>query len=145
MKSLFTQLLIIFYAIMSGHVLFALIAVFQLHAGAGEVQTGYEMFLYIAAAVTIFSIGGAYLVYRNKIAVIQKMQAHTDKLMEWRTASIIKFALLEMPCLLNIVFLILTNDRMYLYMYVLVAVIMLLNKPVKYKVVEDLHLQSEDF
>lgn len=138
--SQFKQMLIVFYAIMFGHTAFALIAVFGLHAGAVPPSQDYDIFIYVSIAISIGATAAAYVYYRNKIAALQTEENTDIKFTGWRSAFIVKIALLEMPCLLNIVFLIVSNNKIFLYLYILFAIIMLLNKPTLYKLEEELQI-----
>ena len=142
-NNFYRQVIVIFYAIMTGHVLFASVVVFFLQSGFANVGEQENLFLYVSIAISVLGVSSAYTLFRLKTNTINPEDAPDIKLSAWRTAFILKLALLEMPCLLNIIFYLLTNNKLYLYIYVLLAIIMLINKPARYAIADAVHMDDE--
>lgn len=142
-RAKFSQMLILFYAIMFGHTLFALAVVFILNGEIATLDSSNNIMLYVSAFVSISAVAAAYTLYKSRINNIPENEATDKKLDLWRTAFLIKMMLIDAACFLNLTFLMLTNNRIFLYLYVLMAIIMLMNKPSQYKTMEELQIGDE--
>lgn len=139
----FSQILITFYAIMFGHTLFAVIVVFILKGEIATLESSDNIMIYVSACISASAVAAGYMLYKSRINSIKEQDATDKKLDMWRTAFLIKMMLIDTACLLNLVFLLLTNNRIFLYFYVLMAIIMLMNKPSQYRTREDLQIGDE--
>lgn len=139
----FSQMLILFYAIMLGHTMFALVIVLILKGEMATLDSSNNMLLYVSAFISTSAVAAGYILYKSRINRIQENDATDKKLDMWRTAFLIKMMLIDVACFLNLTFLMLTNNRIFLYLYILMAIIMLMNKPSQYKTIEELQIGDE--
>lgn len=140
LSTMFLTNMTIFYAVMIGHTAFALTVVFVLKGAMATIDPANNNLLYLAIALSITAVSGGYMLYKSKVDAIPKGGDALKKLTLWRSAFILKIALIDAACLFHLVFLMLTNNRIYLYLYILMAVIMLLNKPMQSRIMEELQI-----
>jgi hypothetical protein len=141
-KQTFQQILIIFYSIMVGHLLFASVVVFALKPLPND-HYDTNMLMSIATAISVVAVMLGYWMYQQQVLKIAKTEgAPQEKLVKWRTPFIVRLAMIESACLLNLVLLLVTGSSIFLYIYIGVAVAMLFAKPRHFKTAEELGLDQ---
>jgi len=123
---IFKQMTAIFYAVMSGHMLFACIIVFMLKPQPSDMDD--KLFVSLGGGLGLALVMIAFWLYSQRIEQIRTKDADM-RLQHWKIPVIIRFAAIDGACLLNLVFLLLTGNSIFLYFYVAAAIAMLYAKP----------------
>ena len=135
------QMQIIFYAIMSGHIIFACLVVFVIPSDASF--TPGDLMLSIDMALVLLLLFYAFYFYRQRTAAIAaKYIADDEKLGEWRATAITRWALIDFVCFAQIAFLFISGNNLFLYAYVVGALAMMYTKPAPATVQSELRLKS---
>ena len=95
----------------------------------------------------IFSIGGFFAgsqIFKKRLADIRLQNNIKDKFELYRGACIIQWALIEWPCLFNIISFIVTGDYTFLYLAGALILTFVRLSPSKLKLVEDLQLSEDE-
>ena len=133
-------------AMLGGQVFFALIAYFLV--SSGYINTGNdslrEIFKLIVPIFTLVSVMLSHFLFRNQISNANTKAGLYDKLMNYRTAVIVKLAFLEGPAIFSIVGYLLTTNGYFLIPGGLVILIFLVNKPSRNSLVYDLNLKGNE-
>lgn len=146
-KDYFKAMHILFFALLAGQVMFALIVlIFNL---MGIITEGFDDSVSnIFIAVNILFIGSCLyasnFVFQNKMKSIDAMAPLSSKLAEYRSASIIKWALLEGPSFLAIIFTFLTGNLIFLGLAALVMIYFVTMKPNADKAANEMGLDYEE-
>jgi hypothetical protein len=145
-KDYFKAMHIMFFALLAGQVMFALIVL--IFSQMGIIAGGFDNSVTnIFFAVNILFIGSCLyasnFVFQNKMKSIYAMAPLSSKLVEYRSASIIKWALLEGPSFLSIIFAFLTGNLIFLGLAVMVMIYFLTMKPGAEKAATEMGLDFE--
>lgn len=128
-NSTYRSISVIFYAIMTGHILFACVVVFILKPQPPE-NLDPDLYISLGAGMGTVAVMLGYWLYNQRVQAILKEVATEDEFIEaWKTPVIIRLALIEGACLFNLVLLLLTGNSLLLYFYVAAALAMLYAKP----------------
>jgi hypothetical protein len=95
----------------------------------------------------IFSIGGFFAgsrIFKKRLADSKLQYNVKDKFEIYRGACIIQWALIEGPCLFNIICFMLTGDYTFLYLTGALILTFVKLSPSKIKLVDDLQLSDEE-
>jgi hypothetical protein len=145
-KEYFKTLQIIFYALITGQLLFGLVALF-LHQKIG-LDNGLNdlknIFLYI---VPIFIAGGylsSRILFKNSLKTAKSRASLVEKMADYRAALVVRYALLEGPSFFAIVIYQITGYLPFLVMAGFIIVIFLTLKPAKERAVSDLELSPAE-
>jgi hypothetical protein len=141
-QQIFKQVQIIFYAIMTGHILFACIIVFAIKPMRND-SLNTDVVLGVIVAVSAINILLGFGLYAQQLKKIVSLQeTPEDRLIAWRTPFIIRIAMIEAICMLNLVMLLVTGNSIFLYIYIAAAAVMMYTKPQPYKIAEELSLEK---
>ena len=124
-KEYFKILKIMHLALLIGLSAFTLI-VYLLSINGGIIADNSDLdnlFQYIAPTLIVSGIIASYLIQKNKVNKIKLKTNVIEKLTDYRSAFIIKFALLEAPAFFAIVIFILTANLIYL-VYIMPIIIL---------------------
>ena len=84
------------------------------------------------------------LINKSKINKIKQKTNLLEKLGDYRSAFIIKFALLEGPAFLSITVFLLTANKVYLVYILPIIILFIILRPTKDKIVVELELNKEE-
>lgn len=144
-SSTYKSLTILFYAFFAGMLVFAAIAFFLVSTGTmGDSSdtslTSIMLLLAICAAVG--GVFGGNLLYKRTVQQALTKADIKEKLETYKSAAVLKFALIEGPCLFAIIAYMLTGNVQFLYLIALLLIVFLLQKPSKDKMAIDLELNE---
>ena len=141
----FKSIKIVHIALVVGVVFFALISVFLQINGFGTV--GHEIDKVLLIVVPIFALIGIFasnFVFKKKLNEIQKKSNLKEKMEEYRSALIIKLALIEGPSFFAVVSFLLTGNYIYLGLTVILIIVFLIYTPNKTKLINELELTKKE-
>lgn len=102
---------IIFAALIAGLLFFAIVAVFLRQTGAFNETFPYEiLFLLIVALFAVSSVGAGLFIFNKSLAAIREKGNLNDKLLDYRSALIVKYATTEAPSFFAIIAYLLTGS-----------------------------------
>ena len=145
-KSYFMALQIVYFALIAGQLIFAFLSFYLIRSGLfdGEQAELRNIFIYI---VPVFVVGGlfiSHLLFKSFLNNAKGKKSLFDKLTNYRSALIIRFALLEGPSFFAIVVYLLTGDYLFLGMSGLIVLVFFTLKPSVERAINDLELNSEE-
>lgn len=137
---------IICSALIIGQLFFLAIAVYlvvQTGGGLG-VSDFKDIFIYVIPIFTISSIGASYFVFRSKLNKLKEIQSLEQKIVEYRAAQIIRWALLEGPSFFAIIAYILTGDILFAVVSIVIILFFIPTFPTVARFEQDLELTWEE-
>src|SRR3989442_1766636 len=109
------NLKIIFWALVTGQIIFAAIAINFITINNNAIAHDWEDVLgIINPVISISCILAGFTFYKGKVSKIETIENEEDRIGYHRQANIVMYAILEAPALLAIVSLILTNNLLFL-------------------------------
>ena len=146
MKEYFLSLQIVYYALIAGQLIFALLTFYLIRSGLfdGEQAELRNIFIYI---VPVFVVGGlfiSHLLFKSFMNTARGKKNLYEKLTFYRSALIIRYALLEGPSFFAIVVYLLTGDYLFLGMSGLIIITFFTLKPSAERALNDLELNPEE-
>jgi hypothetical protein len=145
-KEYFRILNILYFALFAGQVLFGVVILgFSL---SGEtIQEGLEFRDVFTIIVPLFFVGGIYgshMLFKNKLIVAKNKSSLFEKMADYRSALIARWALLEFPSFFSMVVCFWTGDLFFLVMAALILVYFISIRPSIEKTEIDLELDISD-
>jgi len=141
----FKSIKIVHIALVTGVVFFTLISVFLQIEGFGTV--GPEIDKVLLFVVPIFALIGIFasnFVFKKKLNEIRKKSNLKEKMEEYRSALIIKLALIEGPSFFAVVAFLLTGNYIYLGLTIILIIVFLIYTPNKTKFINELELTKKE-
>lgn len=146
-KEYFQSLSILHAALLSGQVMLAAIFYFFFNAGklpvTGQEAAG-QMELYIIGGLVIVGVLASSQLFNTRLQKVKKEESLSAKLAGYRSASILRYALLEAPSIAAIVVYMLTNNLLLLVFAGMIIILFLIYRPTKDRVVTDLELSPAE-
>lgn len=142
-KSFIKTITIIHLALIMGLLLFSGVSYTLVETNVLSFDFENDIFSLI---VPVFAIGGAFasnFIYTKKINELTSLESLKDKVMGYQTACIIRFALLEGPALLGIVYYMQTGNLLFLIIAGALIVYFVTLRPTKEKIETDLNFSFE--
>lgn len=144
-----SSLQIIFFALLLGQVMFLAVAFFLVQQGAMEInpEDNADIGNILKIIVPTLALGGLLggnVIFRNFMKTAREKSALHEKMGIYRTAFIIKSALLEAPVLLSIVAYLLSADIIFPVIAVILIALFVLMRPTTSAVSNDLNLSAEE-
>jgi hypothetical protein len=146
-KEALRAITVFFYAMIGGLLMFAVIvtALTYLELPALTDKSTEQVFLIAVLIISIISISAAIRVYNKRIAEIHSIQRTLiEKFTMYRTALILYLALCEGAGLFAIIVYFLTGNKLLLIAIAIVLLAMLVKRPEKFKIFNELQLSSEE-
>lgn len=140
----FRQLQILFFAMLVGQILFALISYFVLKPELTADQDMANLMLYLVPAMAIGAIIGSRLLFNQQIAAISSSTSLGEKLSQYRAASILRYALLEGAGLFALVSYLITGNIIFIGIALGVILFFLQFTPSINRVINELSLAGAD-
>ncbi len=135
-KNFLKTLTIIHYALVAGPLLIGVI--FYLNTELNTNDTVDDIFIYIFPLIALVGVFSGNFIFKKLLSNIKKSESLQHKLTGYQTASLVKFALLEGPAFLNIVWFSLTGNLLYLTIGMVLVLFLFMQRPTKIKVENDL-------
>ncbi len=98
----------------------------------------------IVIMALLVGIPVSHIFYHKKTKHIDSTLRLSSKIAMFRTAFVVRIAMLEGIGLLTIIGYLVTADKSFLYMFVVVFVLFLIHAPTKQRICNDLELSEED-
>jgi hypothetical protein len=144
-KEYFNALNIMYISLILGQVFFAVITVF-LNLN-GLISFNFEeskLALVLIAIILAFSgIYGSNYVFKIRLNNIKQTAGLFNKLIEYRSASILKWAILEAPSFLAIIGYFLTGDMTFIIITIAIIAFFAMNRPSPEKTCIELELDTQ--
>lgn len=144
-KSYFTSLKIIHFALTAGVAFFMLIAIVLQFTGFEPELKEMEMIL---LGITVFAaVSGVFtgnLLFRKRLEQLVEQKSLKEKLMGYQSALIIKYAFVEGPAFFTIVAYLLTANILFPVIAVLLVFTLAFFAPRKEKLIGDLNLSNRE-
>ncbi len=137
---------IICSALIIGQLFFLAVAIYlviQTGASFGEASLG-DIFIYIIPLFAATSIAASYFVFKNKLNKLKQSQSLEQKLVEYRAAQIIRWALLEGPSFLTIIAFLLTGQFLFVGIVAIIIMFFIPTFPSAARLDQDLELRWEE-
>ncbi len=145
-KEYFKGIRIVHFALVAGQVFFALITLFLLQVGKLDMegQGLINVFIFILPLFVVAGIIASQVMFKIKLKEVKKKINLSEKLIDYRSALIVRYALLEGPSFFAIVVYMFTGELMFLGMAVLIILIFLFISPSVEKAGNDLELGQKE-
>lgn len=101
-----------------------------------------EVFFYAVPILAVVCVLFGNILYKSRLDKLKEVSNLRDKLMEFQTASIIKYALLEGATLFSLVAFLQMNNLLYLLIAGVLVVYNLFQRPTKERIINDLKLEG---
>lgn len=136
---------IIFWAILTGQIVFLVIAVFLVQSSKIEANPELTFILMIVILMLVIpAIVVGPMVYRTLLTKSLHKKSVEDKLIAFRQNTIIKLALIEAPVLFSLVSFIITGNYIFAVIALAVLVLFVFHKPTTEKFAEDYKLSVSE-
>jgi hypothetical protein len=143
--SYFKSIKVVHAALVIGVVLFLLITVVLDLNGFASGDEEIRMALLLVASV--FTFGGVFAgnyIFKKRISIIREKTNLREKMDDYRSALIVKWALIEGPAFLAVVAFMLTGDLIFFGIGVLLVIVFLVYTPSRNKFIKDLSLSPNE-
>jgi len=143
-KEYFRTLQIIHLALIAGLLFFGLLAVFLINSGEFIVELK-ELKKTFFILVPVFVIGGylgGRILFKKSMETAGKKESLPEKMADYRSALIVKYALLEGPSMLAIIAYLLTGDLSFIIIAAFIIAIFLTLRPNAGRAISDLNLNN---
>ncbi|WP_296383040.1 hypothetical protein [Winogradskyella sp.] len=142
-KGILKTITIIYYAYCAAILIFGIVALYITENVEIKIADSEDPFFYL---VPVFAIAIAFLshfLFQKNLKKTQEKSTLKEKLVQYQSARIIRYAMLEAPALLGIVIFIITSNPFYLLIAAIVLAYLVLLRPTKPILKEDLNLNIE--
>ena len=130
-------LLLVFAALLLGQCIFLGVIVLIHSQGFQLIEEGAEIFQFVAVALTLTAIGVSTFLYKNMMNLTQARPPRPDPISTYRTATIIRLAILEGGNMVNLVFYLLTEKEIFLGLFAVIIAAFVLARPASDKIASD--------
>lgn len=141
----FKSLKVVHLALVVGVVFFALTSILLQFAGFGTLGPDVDKILVLV--VPIIALIGSYtsnFIFRKKLSEIKKKSSLKEKMEEYRSAFIIRLALIEAPSFLTVVAYLLTGNYLFLGIVVALLIVFFIYSPNQSKFIAELELTKSE-
>lgn len=136
-------LTIIYMALLLGLLMFMGFVFFQFSGGiTPEIDTN-DTLLLIYPVIAIFALVGSQTLFKKLLASAENKSDLKSKLMNYQTASIVKYAMIEGPAFFGIIFSMITGNTAYIAIACVLVIYFLMQRPTRAKIESDLNLKGE--
>ena len=148
-KEYFLSLQVIHAAMLIGQVIFIgvayLINLSNEGGLAGENAADFtSSFQIIAVVLVLGGVIGSLSLSSSRLKSIRNKVGLRAKLLDYRSLLIMKYALLEAPCLTTIVFYLITGNLFFLMVVLPILLLFFMGRPSKEKAIADLALKNKE-
>ena len=138
------KLRVIFSAMISGIILFTILAAYFSKTAMSENDNPDNLYIIVLLGLTIVILPAIFSFTRKSISNIDKNISLSEKLKRFSGFWIVRLAAIEGIILFSLVCLLLFGDNRFLYIAVLVVMFFSMNYPSTGKIVQMLRLSGED-
>lgn len=141
-KEYFKITSVIWFTLIGGQVFFGLIAFYLNNNGSYEPEGKdlKEIFIYLVPVFALYGVIAGSIFFKKKLKSSKSKTSLHEKLNEYRTALIIRYALLEGASFFSLVSYLLTGYSLFLYISILIIASFIILKPSGEKASTDLEL-----
>ncbi len=145
-KEYFKTTLRVYLAILAGQIAFASISLFLVQSRTLNNQDKdlSGIFIYMVIFFVIYSVIAGNLFFKNKLQKCKNYKTLNEKLSNYRSALIIRYAMLEGASFFTIVAYLVTWELFYLGFAALIIIVFLMIKPSPKKIISDLELNATE-
>jgi FtsH-binding integral membrane protein len=140
LEKLNKQNITIFYALFGGQAVFLLFAAYLLKTSGPQAPDLASTFQIALPLITLAGVFGSLWISKFMLKSLNTLQNETEKLNKYRSALLVKFALLEGANLFAIVVFMLTGSNLALIISSCLLILFILNKPSVQRIKEDLQM-----
>ncbi|MBE0538768.1 MAG: hypothetical protein IH620_03575 [Ignavibacterium sp.] len=141
----FSTLNVLFIALLSGQIIYFVVGLFLIQSGNINGFGGMNtIFMFITPVVVLSSILASKFIYAKQVAEFDKSLPLENKLVSYRTANIIKLALLEGANIFNISVMIITTSYFFAALFIIIIALFFFNRPTKEKFIMDYEVSADD-
>lgn len=145
LKNFFQTLNIMFIALLCGQTIYFLIGLYIIRSGNFEGFGGSNtIFMFITPVVVLSSIVASKFIYTKQVTEYDKSLPLENKMGSYRTANIIKLALLEGANIFSISIMIITASYFFAALFILIIIIFFFNRPTKEKFILEYEVSADD-
>ncbi len=144
-SDLYKQLNILFFALLAGQIFFVFISLINvLILKNAFAKDGLSVvFVFLVPAYSFFVVLAGSIVYKKRLAGIGQKEMNV-RFEIFRSAFIIRLALMESSSFISFVVYMISGDWIYLAFGLLIVAIFLFLRPVKERILSDMELSSEE-
>jgi hypothetical protein len=132
---------IIFFALLAGQIIFIAVAFFTVNNNPPQSQSD-DLFNIIVPVAIGFGLLMSNMLFKQMLAKIKKDDSFEQKLEAYRSALIVRYALLEGPSIFSTVVYLLSGNIIFLAFSGVMILAFLMNMPSQNKATQDLNLSS---
>lgn len=138
------SLTLIHAALVFGLVAFGFVSYFFGVGFVGQFQMQDDIFIYVIPILAILGYFGSQIIFKQKLAAINKTDELSSKLAQYQTACIMKYAFIEGPAILA--FYIFMGNGYLLHFSIAVCLVayLLVQRPKKDKLMDELNLSPTE-
>ncbi|HEX7356439.1 MAG TPA: hypothetical protein VF270_01870 [Ignavibacteriaceae bacterium] len=141
----FPSLNLIFFALLIGQLIYFFVGIFLIQSGNINGFGGMNtVFMFITPVVVLSSIIASKYIYTKQVTEFDKSLPLVNKMTSYRTATIIKLALLEGANIFSISIMIITASYFYAALFLIITALFFLNRPTKEKLIMDYEISDDD-
>lgn len=144
-KNFFKTLDVVFFAFLSGQIIYFIVGLFIIQSselkGFGGLNT---IFMFMTPVVVLSCIFASRFIYNKQVTEFDKSLPLENKMASFRTANIIKLALLEGANIITVSIMIITANYFFAALFVVVIVLVFFNKPSKEKFIIEYEISADD-
>jgi hypothetical protein len=137
---------LIYYALIAGQLLFMFLTLVLIRFLGFDTE-GQDLTRIFMLIIPVFVVAGIYssnLIFKSRLNIAKGNSQLMDKLVVYRAASIIRYALLEGPSLLAIIIYLLTGSLFFIGLSGIIILFFFTIRPTKDKIVNDLELNPNE-
>ena len=132
---------VIFFALLAGQIIFMAVAFFTVNNNPPQSQSD-DLFNIIVPVAIGLGLFMSSLLFKQMLAKIKKDDSFEQKLEAYRSALIIRYALLEVPSIFSTVVYLFSGNIIFLAFSGVMILAFLMNMPSRDKATQDLNLSS---
>jgi hypothetical protein len=144
-KTFFLTVDVLFFALLIGQTIYFFLGLFLIQSGNIEGISGMNtIFMFITPVVVLSSILASKFIYTKRVTEFDKSLSLEIKLVSYRTANIVKLALLEGANIFNISIMVITTDYFFAAIFIIIIILFFLNRPTKEKFIVEYEISAND-
>lgn len=146
-QAYFRNLTILHAALMLGQIIMAAGIYFLFNAGKAPIfgaEAAGQNWVYIVGGLTIISVLVSAQLFNTKIKQLRNLKNLPAKLNAYRSATILRYAFLELPSLAAILLYMQTNNLLLLIFTGLILLLFIAYRPTKERLITDLELSPSE-
>ncbi len=145
-KDFFYSLNVIHFSLIAGQFFFALV-IFYITINGSSYYVERDLTNLFLVLIPVVAIGGIYLslvIYKNRLSEVKSKSALSEKMKNYRIASILRWAIIEFPSFMAIIAYFLTSEVFFLGIVALIIAYFFMIKPSPEKCGVDLDLDYNE-